>query len=156
MQPDLARLHRAVDTPKVASILILVSSRFVAIGLSIGLLAAGCIPGQIVSEGGEPREIAGRLGGEGARNEFENACIWLVRGDGERAHLLIMDDSIVQFDPLRLVDRNGRTIASVGDTVTAVGPSGAVGDNGCAPIEEMFVVDQIVGPGGTWREEAAP
>jgi hypothetical protein len=131
-----------------------VSSKYLAVGL-LTLVAAGCIPGHVVCEGGEPREIAGRLGGEGARNEFENVCIWLDTSDGKRSYLLIMDDSVVRSDPLRLVDRNGRTIASVGDAVTAIGPSGAIGDNGCAPIEEMFVVDQLIGPEGMWRDEAA-
>jgi hypothetical protein len=145
-----------VDIPDVASILILVGSTFMVIGLSLALLAAGCIPGQVVSEGGELREMTGRLGGEGARNEFENACIWLVGADGKRTHLLIMDDSVIQSDPLRLVDGSGRTIAAVGDAVTAVGPTRAIGDNGCAAIEEMFVVDQLIGPRGTWREELAP
>ena len=154
--PHELRSRGAVDTLRVTTILIPVSSRFVAVGLALALLAAGCIPGYVVTEGGEPREISGRLGGEGARNEFENACIWLVRADGMRTHLLIMDDSVIRSDPLRLVDRNGRTIASVGDTVTAVGPSGAIGDNGCRAVEEMFVVDQIIGPQGSWLDEAAP
>lgn len=49
---------------------------------------------------------------------------------------------------------DGSTIARLGDIVTVTGPRGAIGENGCAPIEMSFVVDSIVGPGGkrSWRD----
>jgi hypothetical protein len=63
-----------------------------------------------------------------------------------------MDGSVVQFRPLRLVDTAGTIIAAEGDTITAIGPSMAIGENGCAPIDDMFVVDELIGPGGNWRD----
>jgi hypothetical protein len=62
-----------------------------------------------------------------------------------------MDEAVVQFQPLRLVDTAGRIIAAEGDTITAIGPTLAMGENGCAPIDDMFVVDELIGPGGTGR-----
>ena len=61
-----------------------------------------------------------------------------------------MDEAVVQFQPLRSVDTAGRVIAAEGDTITTIGPSMAIGENGCAPIDDMFVVNELIGPGGTW------
>jgi hypothetical protein len=135
--------------------LILVSIRFVASVLTAVVLAGACVPGRLVSEGGEPRAIDGRLGGEEARDQFGLPCFWLTGADGKRTYLLIMDDSVFGTDPLRLLDRDRRTIASIGDTVTAIGPTMAIGDNGCASVEDTFVVDEIIGPGGSWSTPAA-
>lgn len=113
---------------------------------------AGCVPGYTVSDGGEPIAISGRFGGEPAPNDFGSACIWLTLADGTRTYLLLMGETDpVGFDPLRVID-GGRIIATVGDTVTAVGPSGAIGENGCARPEVTFVVDTLTGPGGVWRD----
>ena len=63
-----------------------------------------------------------------------------------------MGEAVVQFQPLRLVDTAGRVIAAEGDTITAIGPTMAIGENGCAPIDDMFVVDELIGPRWTWRD----
>lgn len=130
--------------------------RLLALALVTAAVAAGCVPGYTVSEGGEPIAISGRFDGEPAPNDFGNACIWLTGADGTRTYLLLFGEiDPVRFDPLRLIGEEGQIIATVGDTVTAVGPSGAIGDNGCAKPEVMFVVDTLTGPGGVWRDATA-
>ena len=131
-------------------------ARLLGVGLALAFAGTGCLPGYTVSEGGEPTAISGRFGGEPAPNDGGNACIWLTLADGTRTYLLLFDEvDLVRFDPLRLVDDRGQTIATVGDIVTAVGPRGAIGDNGCATPEMLFVVDSLTGPGGMWRDSIA-
>jgi hypothetical protein len=129
-----------------------VGSRFDAFVLAIAFGAVACVPGYQVSEGGEPKQISGRLGGQAPLDEFANGCIWLTGLDGQRTPLLVMGEAVVQFQPLRLVDTAGRVIAAEGDTITAIGPTMAIGENGCAPIDDMFVVDELIGPRWTWRD----
>jgi hypothetical protein len=70
-----------------------------------------------------------------------------------------MDEAVVRFEPLRLVSANGGVIASEGDTVTAIGKTWSIGDNGCPQsiglFDAMFPVDQLIGPGGTWQDPLA-
>jgi hypothetical protein len=124
-----------------------------ALGLAVVVAATACVPGYTVSEGGEPIAISGRFDGEPAPSDFGNACIWLTRADGTRTYLLLFGEiDPVRFNPLRLIGDDGQIIAMVGDTLTAVGPRGAIGNNGCARPEVMFVVDTLAGPGGGWRD----
>jgi hypothetical protein len=105
-------------------------------------------------------QIVGRLGGDDApQGPIGNGCIWLTGANGRRTPLLVMDEAVVRFEPLRLVDANGRVIASEGDIVTAIGKTWSMGDNGCpqsnSMFDAMFPVDQLIGPGGTWQDPLA-
>jgi hypothetical protein len=104
-----------------------VGSRFRGLVPAFAFGAVACVPGYQVSEGGEPKQISGRLSGAAPHDDFANGCIWLTGPDGQRTPLLVMDESVVQFQPLRLVDTAGTIIAAEGDTITAIGPSMAIG-----------------------------
>lgn len=103
------------------------------------------------------RSITGRLDGEILRGEFAGAeCVWLVGPSGERTQLLLFDEEMVVFEPLRLVDPGGAVIARAGDIVTVTGPSSAIGETICAPGEHAFSVDVIEGPEGTYSFPTMP
>jgi hypothetical protein len=124
--------------------------RRIGISLAVGFAVAACIPGYTVTDTGHPVQMTGRLDGELKEDDLGGTpCVWLVGPDGTRTNLLLFDEGRVKFKPLRLLDAAGSTIARVGDTVTAIGPSNAIGGNLCAP-DDAFVVDSIIGPGGTW------
>lgn len=119
--------------------------------LGLALVASGCLPGYTVTEGGEPVDVTGRLDGE-LRDDGSPSgepCVWLVGPSGERTHLFLLDEEMVEWEPLRLLDAAGSILARVGDTVTVTGPKGGVGFTPCDPSAVPFVVDAISGPGGT-------
>jgi len=122
--------------------------RCIGLWLGLALAIVGCIPGHTVTEGGEPVEVTGRLEGEPG-GLSGNECVWLVSPNGDRTYLFLLDEEMVEFEPLRLLDTSGAVLARVGDTVTVIGPSGGVGFTPCAPSAVPFVVYQLRGPGGT-------
>ena len=120
--------------------------------LPLALAVVACVPGYQVTEGNEPKQISGRFGGEFRDTGLASECSWLVSADGKRTYLLFMGDLELRADPIRLEDGSGRRLATIGDVVTARGPSSAIGENGCAPQSDIFVVETLVGPGGTWHD----
>lgn len=147
-------------TPRLPTIIMIpVGSRFGALVFAIVFAAVACVPGYQVSEGGEPKQISGRLGGAAPVDEFANGCIWLTGLDGRKTPILVMDEALVRFKPLRLVDGAGRVIAAEGDSVTAIGKTWSTGDNGCPQsnglFDAMFPVDRLIGPGGMWQDPLA-
>jgi hypothetical protein len=118
--------------------------------LGVVLVASACLPGHSVSKGGELVQITGRLGGELLNDGSPGGdpCVWLVEPDGKRTYLFLLDDAMVQFQPLRLLDATGSVLAHEGDTVTVNGPSGGVGFTSCSPGVDPFLVGKISGPGG--------
>jgi hypothetical protein len=133
--------------------MILVGIRFilhVAGALAVGLATSACLPGHAVTDGGQPVQITGRLDIDLKKDDLGGtACLWLIKPGGTRTNLFLWDEPTVLSDPLRLIDARGTTIARVGDTVTAIGPKLAMGDNGCASSDVTFVAGSIIGPGGT-------
>jgi hypothetical protein len=115
-----------------------------ALCLAIALVAGACVPGYTVTErlDGDPVSIG----------EFRDGadCAWIEDGSGKRTQLLLFEEGVVLFDPLRFVDPTGSIIARAGDVVTVTGPSGGIGETICAaPGVRVFSVDVITGPGGT-------
>ena len=121
-----------------------------AVALAVGLATSACFPGYTVTDGGQPVQITGRLDIDLTKDDLGGAaCLWLIKPDGTRTNLFLWDEPTVLSDPLRLIDARGTTMARVGDMVTAIGPKLAMGENGCASSDVTFVVDSIIGPGGT-------
>ena len=114
---------------------------------SLAIAAGACVPGYTVTESIEPVSITGRLGGE-VRDGID--CAWIVDANGKRTYLLWFEEGVVLHDPWRFVDAAGTAVARVGDTVTATGLWGALGETTCAAAgEATFPVDVITGSGGT-------
>jgi hypothetical protein len=128
------------------------------LSLTLSLAACGLVPGYTVTEGGEPVSVTGRLDGEILADDLSGMeCVWLVGPSGRRTQLLLFDERMVVFGPLRLLDPSGTVIARAGDIVTVTGPSGGIGETICAaPGEDAFSVDVIEGPGGTYSFPTMP
>ena len=105
------------------------------------LLLFGCGPGYAVTET-YPEQVeltlVGTLAGERTQ---EQECVWLIDRARTKFHLVLPGGWTVAYNPVRLIDPEGRTIAEDGDTLTAFGPT-VIGETMCA-AGPPFIVERI-------------
>lgn len=115
----------------------------VAVFLSTGVLLAGCVSQERLTLDTAPAD--GRSVGLAATGIIQgeavdgHACFWVETSDGTAVSLVWPEGATAASDPLRVEDRDGVTIASVGDEGTKLGgiPSDAPG---CHASTTRFIV----------------
>jgi hypothetical protein len=88
---------------------------------------------------GSFRHLALINGGmSGRANPDGTACFWVGSSD-DRMALVWPRGSAAAFDPLRVVDSGGNTIAAVGDTFSATGGGAPGSVLGCTDIQWHYI-----------------
>jgi len=106
-----------------------------AIGL--GVVAAGCIPGELVEQTPRPLSLEGTLQ-QGRVDGWE--CAWLIDARGRRIDVMYPPGWDVKFDPVRLVAASGQVVAEEGDVIRVAGPE-SIGDSVCS--HDVFSADTV-------------
>lgn len=96
--------------------------------VGLGVMGAGCVPGELVVQTPRQLSLEGRLQ-EGRVDEWE--CAWLVDARGRRVDVMYPSGWDVKFRPVRLIDASGDVVAQEGDVVRVTGPEG-IGDSVCS------------------------
>ncbi len=113
-------------------------TRFGPAVLVVVLLLAGCVGGTLVTSSPRIATLEGHLA-SGIVDMDGNSvdCTWLIDRNGRRFDLAIRGLES-RFQPLRLVDENGRVAAREGDWLSVNYNADAIGDSICSP--GVFIV----------------
>lgn len=115
----------------------------VAVFLSTGVLLAGCVSQERLTLDTAP--VDGRSVGLATTGTIQvetvngHACFWVETSDGTAVSLVWPEGATAASEPLRVEDRDGVTIASVGDEGTKLG--GIPSDEpGCHASTTRFII----------------